>query len=74
MRANLAEAEPLMSVLDAWNDLDGAINRILTALPGQMTSASERLDAERLTFRKLLQDTAMAAARAKSAAKAEGRS
>lgn len=42
-----------------WDDLDSAISRVVTALPHQMTSASEDLEMMRKAFRILMMDKAM---------------
>lgn len=41
----------VFALLDKWDHLDSAINRVVTALPGQMTEAAVRLETERLQFR-----------------------
>ena len=37
--------------LKMWDDLSNAIDRVVTALPGQMSGASNNLEAQRLRFR-----------------------
>lgn len=39
--------DPLLQLLDMWDRLSGDIDRVLTALPGQMSDASERLEVSR---------------------------
>lgn len=62
------DENPIYEILDLWDDLDGAIDRVITALPGQMTDASTRLEAERLRFRERLQKYAFNASSATKAA------
>lgn len=45
------KAEPLFRLLDAWDNLSRDIDRVLTALPGQMSEASGRLDVSRKAMR-----------------------
>lgn len=45
-------------VINLWDKLDGALNRVITALPFQMTGAVENLEAVRLAFRTLIQQRA----------------
>lgn len=42
------------TLLVVWDDLDAAINRVVTALPAQMTAASETLEQERRRMRAAL--------------------
>jgi hypothetical protein len=42
-------------ICKAWDDLDQAAQRIVTALPFQMTEASERLDEARKRMRQAIQ-------------------
>jgi hypothetical protein len=42
-------------LLNGWDGVSGAIDRIVTALPAQMTAASEDLERERRSFRDLIQ-------------------
>ena len=51
MAGDVKPADPVFELLTAWDELDSAVDRIVTALPGQMTTAAERLEAERLRFR-----------------------
>lgn len=53
------EKAEIIELIDAWDDLDSAINRTVTALPGQMTAASERLETERSRFRKMMHEFAL---------------
>lgn len=39
------------ALLDAWDKLDRAAQRMIVALPSSMTKASEQLDEARLEFR-----------------------
>lgn len=43
------------AVLDAWDNLHNAIQRITVAQPSQMTEAANRLDLERQAFTAVLQ-------------------
>lgn len=52
------DTEKLIALLTAWDDMDNAAQRILTAQPFHMTSASEGLDKCRLEMRKAIQDFA----------------
>lgn len=44
-----------LKLYEAWDEVDRAAQRVLTALPSQMTEAAERLDQSRLAFRAELQ-------------------
>lgn len=48
--------EPAISeeLLNAWDEMSAAIDRVVTALPAQMTAASETLEDVRRKFRELL--------------------
>lgn len=45
-------------LLHAWDGVSGAVDRVVTALPSQMTAASENLEVERRAFRDLIQRVA----------------
>jgi hypothetical protein len=42
-------------LMEAWDRLDNAAQRMLVALPDAMTSAASRLDHERLNMRSVVQ-------------------
>ena len=44
-----------VELAETWDDMENAAQRVLTALPAQMTEAAERLDRERQRMRKLVQ-------------------
>lgn len=44
-------SDSLLRLLTRWDDLSAAIDRIVTALPAQMSEASNRLEAERKLMR-----------------------
>lgn len=46
-------------LLAAWDGMDNATQRMLVALPEQMTAAAARLDAARLAMRKAVNDVAL---------------
>lgn len=46
-------------LLNEWDRLSGSIDATLTALPSQMTTASDKLSERRLSFRELIQRLAM---------------
>lgn len=54
--------DAMTPLLEAWDEMDNAAQRVLTALPGQMTEAAARLDAARLAMRTVIQRTALTAA------------
>lgn len=56
-----AVEDAIVDLIDTYDGLDGAIDRIVTAQPSQMTDAAFRLETERRRFRKQLQDFAMKA-------------
>ena len=43
--------EQKIKLMEAWDEMDNAAQRILTAQPFQMTEASSRLDAARQSMR-----------------------
>lgn len=49
-----------VEVLNAWYDLNVAIQRVLTSQPSEMSSASENLDAHRRAFDQVLRKDALA--------------
>lgn len=53
----------LMLVMEAFDKLDGAASRVLTALPEKMTEAAANLDHARIGMRAALQSLAISAAR-----------
>ncbi len=46
--------EAFKSLLEAWDEMDRAANRMITALPFQMTEAAERLEAARKAMREAI--------------------
>ena len=46
--------EAFKGILAAWDEVDRASNRMITALPFQMTEAAERLEAARKAMREVL--------------------
>lgn len=46
--------QKLVKLHETWDEMDNAAQRILTALPYQMTEAAERLDTARLLMRKAI--------------------
>lgn len=50
----MADTDKSLQLIEAWDRVDGAINRILTALPQQMTNAAETLEAERKGMREAI--------------------
>jgi hypothetical protein len=42
------------ALMRSWDDLSAAIDRVLTAQPGQMTAAAERLEVSRREHRALI--------------------
>lgn len=42
------------AVMEAWDDMDNAAQRVQVALPSQMTAAVERLDIARIRMRNAL--------------------
>lgn len=55
----MAEMPIPEDVLEAWDRLDGAVDRVVCALPAQMTSASENLEVQRKAFRTILMAAAV---------------
>ncbi len=53
------EHSDVIELLEAFDDLDSAAQRVLTALPSQMTHAAERLELERVRMRVALQKYSM---------------
>lgn len=53
----------LMLVMEAFDKLDGAASRVLTALPEKMTEAAANLEHARIGMRAALQSFAISAAR-----------
>lgn len=49
------QAELFAPVIMAWNDMDNAAQRVLTAQPFQMTEAADRLNKARLALREAIQ-------------------
>lgn len=49
--------EDFSKLLQAWDELDQAANRIVTALPFQMTEAAERLEVARKGMREAIYQT-----------------
>lgn len=54
--ANMAAQPPqqsthILSLMTAWNEMDGAAQNVMAALPSQMTEAVARLDKARLAMR-----------------------
>lgn len=49
--------EDYTKLLQAWDEMDRAANRMITALPFQMTDAAERLDAARKEMREAIYAT-----------------
>ncbi len=43
-----------VAICKAWDELDRAAQGVITALPFQMTEASERLDKARLKMREII--------------------
>jgi len=52
---NSISMEEMFELLAKWDDVDAAINRIVTAQPAQMTAAAERLQDARIVMRGKLQ-------------------
>lgn len=51
----MSEPMDLIQVLDQWDRVSGAIDKMVTALPAQMTDAAAILEAERRTMRVIIQ-------------------
>lgn len=49
----------LIELLDAWESINNAAIRILTAQPHQMTAAAERLETTRLAMQDIIQNYAV---------------
>lgn len=49
----------LTRILDGWDKVSLAIDRVVTALPQQMTVAAENLEARRQKMRALLHEIAL---------------
>ena len=45
------DRDKLKEIFAVWDELDSAVNRIVTALPFQMTEAAERLEVARRKMR-----------------------
>lgn len=52
-------SETMEKLLRLWDDVDSAAQRVLTALPHQMTEAAARLDEQRRLFRTALTAAAL---------------
>jgi hypothetical protein len=50
------QSSDLIRILDGWDQVSLAIDRIVTALPQQMTHAAENLEARRREMRALLHE------------------
>lgn len=46
----------IAELMDAWNRLDNAAQRVSVAIPRQLTEASADLEMERKRFRSVMQD------------------
>ena len=46
----------LMKLLAQWDDVSAAIDRIVTALPGQMTDAAANLEVQRSKMRRTINE------------------
>jgi hypothetical protein len=47
--------DSFIALMDAFDALDGAAQRVIVAQPSQMTDAAEKLDTARLAMREVLQ-------------------
>lgn len=48
--------DDLMKLLAQWDDVSAAIDRIVTALPGQMTDAAANLEGQRAKMRRTINE------------------
>lgn len=65
---NDAESD-LFALLNCWDDLDSAINRVVTAQPRQLSEACDRLETTRVALRDQMRKYAFATANAKHGAR-----
>lgn len=52
------DKDRLTVLLNAWDEMDNAAQKMATSLPSQMTAAVDNLEVKRLGMRKALQDYA----------------
>ena len=48
--------DDLMMLLAQWDDVSAAIDRVVTALPGQMTDAAANLEVQRSKMRRTINE------------------
>lgn len=55
MENDVSDLAKFEQLLNAWDRMQGSVQRVLTSQPFQMTEAAARMDAERLSFNALIQ-------------------